>query len=75
MPINPKIIKNQFEKSMEKYNDNAVVQKITAEKLVQNLIKIRNDFDNVLELGSGTGLLTNELTKHINYKKYYANDV
>ncbi len=75
MPINPKIIKNQFEKSMEKYNDNAVVQKITAEKLVQNLIKIRNDFDNVLELGSGTGLLTNELTKHINYKKYYANDL
>ena len=56
MQINPKIIKNQFEKSMEKYNDNAIVQKITAEKLVQNLAEIQNNFQNILELGSGTGL-------------------
>ena len=34
MQINPKLIKNQFEKSMDKYNQNAVVQQITAEKLV-----------------------------------------
>lgn len=75
MQINPKIIKKQFEKSMEKYNDNAVVQNITAHKLVQNLIKINQNFENVLELGCGTGLLTKELIENINYKKYYANDL
>ena len=75
MQINPKIIKNQFEKSMEKYNDNAIVQKITAEKLVQNLAEIQNNFQNILELGSGTGLLTEELVKKVTYKNYYANDL
>ena len=75
MQINPKIIKNQFEKSMDKYDENAVVQKLTAQKLVQKLIKIKKDYINILELGSGTGILAKELIKNINYKKYYANDL
>lgn len=75
MQINPKIIKKQFEKSMEKYNDNAVVQKITAQKLVTNLAGIKNNFNNVLELGSGTGLLTKEFAEKITYENYYANDL
>ena len=44
MQINPKLIKNQFEKSMDKYNQNAVVQQITAEKLVAELAKIKKEF-------------------------------
>ena len=75
MQINPKIIKKQFEKSMEKYNDNAVVQKITAQKLVTNLAGIKNNFNNVLELGSGTGLLTKEFAEKITYENYYENDL
>ena len=75
MQINPKIIKKQFEKSMEKYNENAIVQKLTAQKLVKNLTKIKNNFGNILELGSGTGLLTEELTKSIAYTNYFANDL
>ena len=75
MQINPKLIKNQFEKSMEKYNENAVVQQITAEKLAHQTAKIRKDFTNILELGSGTGLLTKEAAKEINYKTYTANDL
>ena len=75
MQINPKIIKKQFEKSMGKYNENAIVQKFTAQKLVTNLAGIKNNFNNVLELGSGTGLLTEEFVKNIKFKNYYANDL
>ena len=70
MQINPKLIKNQFEKSMDKYNQNAVVQQITAEKLVAELAKIKKEFSNILELGSGTGLLTKEVVKKISFKSY-----
>ncbi len=75
MQINPKIIKNQFEKSMDKYDDNAIVQKLTAKKLVQQISEIKKDYKNILELGSGTGLLAKELVKNITYKKYFANDL
>lgn len=41
MQINPKLIKNQFEKSLDTYNKNAVVQQIMAEKLVEETAKIK----------------------------------
>ena len=75
MHINPKFIKQQFEKSMDKYNENAIVQKIVAQKLVKKLVDIETNFENILELGSGTGLLTQEIVGNIKYKNYYANDL
>ena len=75
MHINPKFIKQQFEKSMDKYNENAIVQKIVARKLVKKLVDIETNFENILELGSGTGLLTQEIVGNIKYKNYYANDL
>lgn len=75
MQINPKLIKKQFEKSLNTYSQNAVVQKVMAEKLVDNLQKVRVDFENILELGCGTGILTNEIVKKINFKNYCANDL
>jgi len=75
MQVNPKIVKKQFEKSMDKYNENAIVQRIMAQKLVSALTKIRKDFPNVLEIGAGTGILTEELVKKITYQNYYANDL
>lgn len=76
MQLNPKLIKNQFEKSMDKYNENAVVQKLMAEKLVRAILeKSGSNYDNILELGSGTGLLTKQLVSSVTYKKYYANDL
>lgn len=75
MQINPKLIKTQFEKSLNTYNQNALVQKIMAEKLVEELSKIKKDFTNILELGSGAGLLTQELVKKIKFQTYSANDL
>jgi len=60
MQVNPKLIKNQFEKSFETYSQNAIVQQVMAQKLIEELCKIRTQYKNVLELGSGTGLLTKE---------------
>ena len=75
MQINPKLIKKQFEKSFNSYDQNAIVQKIMAEKLVKNLSSIKTDFSSFLELGCGTGILTKELVKNINFKTYNANDL
>ncbi len=75
MHINPKLIKKQFEKSINTYNENAIVQKIMAEKLVEEIAKINTHFDNILELGCGAGLLTEELIKKITFKNYFANDL
>ena len=73
--MNPKLIKKQFEKSLNTYNDNAVIQKEIAEMLVDKVIQTKNKFGNILELGCGSGLLTSEISKKINFEKYFANDL
>lgn len=75
MQINPKLIKKQFEKSFNSYDQNAIVQKIMAEKLVREISSVKTDFNSVLELGCGTGILTKELVRKINFKTYCANDL
>ena len=75
MQINSKSIKKHFEKSMDKYNENALVQADMANQLVQEVLKYRNNFDKILELGCGTGLLTEKVKEKIIFKNYYANDI
>ena len=58
MQLNTKSIKSHFEKSMDKYDENAVVQTNSAEKLTLALAQFANKFENILELGCGTGILT-----------------
>ena len=73
MQLNPKLIKNKFKKSMDKYDENAVVQKLMAEKLAANLPE--KSYRKILELGCGTGILTRNLVSKITYTKYFANDI
>jgi len=73
--MNPKLIKKQFEKSLDTYNKNAIVQKIMAEKLVSELCNIKAEYQNILELGSGAGLLTKEIAQKIKFRQYFANDI
>lgn len=75
MQIDPKIIKNQFEKSLETYNQNAVVQDIMAKKMVFELKNFQKDFQTILELGCGSGLLTKKMQENFSFKSYYANDL
>lgn len=75
MQVNPKIVKKQFEKNMDKYNENALVQIELAQKLTDALCEYRCNFRRILELGSGTGILSREILKRLSYEQYFANDL
>ena len=75
MQINTKSIKSRFEKSMDKYDENAVVQIDSAQKLVSELTNISTSFDSILELGAGTGILTDLIKSKFNFNKYTGNDL
>lgn len=75
MQLNTKSIKSRFEKSMDKYDDNAIVQHDMAKNIVGELLKISNKFESILELGSGTGNLTREIADNIKFNTYTANDL
>ncbi len=75
MQTNYKQIKRQFEKSMNSYDKNAIVQDLMASKLIIELTKISNEFETILELGSGTGLTTKRIAKNISFKNFYGNDL
>lgn len=75
MPIDLKNIKKQFEKSMGDYDKNAVVQDLMASKMIIELSKISPNFENILELGSGTGLLTKRIAANLSFENFYANDL
>ena len=71
--LDKNLIKENFKKSLKTYEDNAFIQKKMAIKLA-GLIK-RNNFCSILEIGSYTGLLTKEINKKFNFKKYVAIDI
>ena len=73
--MNPKLLKHKFEKSLETYNNNAIVQKDLAQKLALEVSNIKSEYENILELGCGSGLLTNEIVRKIKFNQYYANDL
>ena len=67
------LIKQRFSKNLNTYQENALIQKNMAEKLIQLLPERK--FDNILELGCGTGFLTKLASEKINYKSYTAIDI
>ncbi len=76
MPDKDLIAKN-FEKSINTYDKNAIIQKQTALELV-NLIKKnihRKNFNNILEIGSYSGILTKEIVKNFDFNSYLALDI
>jgi malonyl-ACP O-methyltransferase BioC len=67
------LIKQRFSNNLKKYNENAKIQKQMAEKLISFLTD--NKYDSILELGCGTGLLTQLANDNLWYKKYTAIDI
>lgn len=64
--------KLNFNKHYDTYNKTATVQRIVAENLLKYLSK--SNYNNVIELGCGTGIFTNIFVKHIKYKNLDLND-
>ncbi len=66
-------IQRNFEKQITDYDENAVVQREMAKKLVSFLTE--KEYDNILEIGSYSGVLTSEIKKNIDFSDYLAIDV
>lgn len=71
--FNKNQMKQKFIKSAKTYDDAAIVQK----KMAGMLLKLipSKKYENILEIGCGTGILTNLILKNIKYEKYVANDI
>jgi len=59
----------------DQYASEAKVQKQTAKRLVEELSKIQSQFERVLELGCGSGILTNEIFSKLEIEKLFLNDL
>ncbi|MGN0901966.1 MAG: malonyl-ACP O-methyltransferase BioC [Succinivibrio sp.] len=66
-------LKNSFSKASSTYADNAYVQLKLAEKLM-SLLSGKN-YRNILELGCGSGLLTGQIVKDLNFECLDVNDL
>lgn len=74
--VNKELVKKRFEKNIETYPDNAVVQKQIAKNLVSNLIKLKGSrYDRIFEIGCGAGLLTKNIVKDIEFSEFFSNDI
>ncbi|MCM1264615.1 MAG: malonyl-ACP O-methyltransferase BioC [Candidatus Gastranaerophilales bacterium] len=67
------LIKQRFSKSLNTYQDSAIVQKQMAEKISENLSGLT--FENILELGCGTGFVTKRIAANCKFSSYDAVDI
>lgn len=59
--MNLSVVRHHFTKAAAQYDEAAVLQKLTAEELDQRLDLIKLDVRRVVDLGAGTGFLTEKL--------------
>ena len=71
--MNKDLIRSRFEKHLKDYDKNAKIQKLMAEKLIK--FCSRKKYKNILEIGCGTGFLTKEAAKNLDYETYTAIDI
>lgn len=72
--INKEIVGRRFSKCAERYCYKAHVQRMMASKLAENVIGF-GDFEDVLEVGCGSGFLTRDILKNHHPMRYYLNDL
>lgn len=71
--MNKDLIKSRFKKHLSDYDDNARVQRFMAEKLADLCSK--TEYGNILEIGCGTGFLTEIINSCCNFEEYVALDL
>ena len=70
------IIKSKFESAQTTYNQNAIAQKRIATKLAKMIVDEYSHSElKVLEIGVGTGLLTDEYSKQLNISELHLLDM
>lgn len=71
--MNKDLIQNRFSKNLKTYNSNAKIQKKMAEKLLSYITNKQPQ--TILEIGCGTGLLTDIICKNLTFETYTAIDI
>ena len=71
--MNKELIRKRFARNLDSYSDNAKIQKVMAERLFSFLEK--KEFSKVLEIGCGTGFLTEIAARKLEFNSYIANDI
>lgn len=72
--MNKELIKQRFSRKLNSYNQNARIQKQMAEKLI-SMAPFDKENSDILEIGCGTGLLTELAVKNLSCIKYTAMDI
>lgn len=76
MLINKDLVKYRFSKSLNSYDNTAVVQKEMATLLIDKILtNCGKNFNKVFEFGVGTGFLSKNILDKITFEEYYANDI
>ncbi len=72
-----KLIAKRFAKSLNTYNNNAQKQKLFAKELldITSTFFTSTEIENLLEIGCGTGILTDMTTSKLNIKNLFINDI
>ncbi len=70
--IDKTLVRERFKKNLKTYKDNSVIQNKMADKLIS---MISNNPKSILELGCGTGVLTEKLINKYHFTKYNASDI
>lgn len=73
--IQTQSIKDSFNKAAATYNTYAQTQITVGEDLIYHLVSLRDEFDHVIDLGCGTGMITNTLAHSIDYQYLEAVDI
>ena len=71
--LDKNLIETKFKNSIDFYDDNAVIQKIMADKLLSLINK--KQFKNILEIGSYSGILTKRIVEKFDFENYLALDI
>lgn len=73
--IDKVLLKKRFEKSLETYDENAIIQNEMALKLIELIKNYSSDFNRIFEFGVGSGNLTQLISNNLTFEKIYLNDI
>jgi len=70
-----KCIAHAFNLAAASYNKHARIQREVGDKLIHMITSFQSHFDNVVDAGCGTGLVTEQLAREITYTSFTACDI
>lgn len=68
-------VKDNFNKYSISYDTNAIVQKEMSNFLMDKILNKRRDFDNIFEIGCGTGYFSSLIIKNLVFNNLFLNDI